>query len=135
MSQQLEASEKELDRMQRIRDKYISVIYENIGIQKQFNLLERKNENYLKEIESQKKQLIEKENTINNLSKEIKSTNNYIKKKEEQINQILIQKDELINKLNNTIENLQGKLYQIQKENSILYKFKELYNENASKNI
>ena len=135
LSQQLNATEKELDKLYHLREKYISAIYENIEIQKEYNTLVKNNEENLKEIEFQNKKLIEKENIINDLSKQINSKNIFIKQKDEQIKNILIQKDEILNKLNNTIENLKEKLYQTQKENIILYKFKELYNENASKNI
>ena len=135
LSLQLENTSKQLDKLQHMREKYISVIYDNIDMQKKFNILERKNENNLKEIESQYKKLVEKDNIIDNLTNEIKMKSNYIHQKEEQMEEVLNQKEERIDRLNNTIQELQDKLYQLQKENRILYKFKDLYNENATKNI
>ena len=120
LSEKLDITGKELDKMQHFREKYISVIYDNIEIQKNYNALVRRNENNIKEIERQNKKMIENEKLINYLTKEIKFNKNYIKQKEEQNKQKIIQKDEIINKLNNTIENLHGKLFQLQKDNNIL---------------
>ena len=131
LSQKLEDTSKELDKMQNIRKKYISSINKNINIQREFKDIKRKNETYSKDIENKDKEINEQTNLINKLSEQINNKNKYIK----EIKETMIKKDELINILNNKIRNLKGKLEQLSNENNILYKFKKLYDENSNKNI
>lgn len=135
LSQQLEVTTKELDKMQNMRTKFLTAVYDNIEMQKKYNFLIRRNDNISQEIDDLHKKIEEQENIIKNLSKEIVLKDKYIKNREEEFNNIVSQKDEKIKKLNTTIDNLKQKLSQIENENNILYKFKDLYNENASKTI
>ena len=135
LSQQLEVTTKELDKMQNMRTKFLTAVYDNIEMQKKYNFLIRRNDNISQEIDDLHKKIEEQENIIKNLSKEIVLKDKYIKNREEEFNNIVSQKDEKIKKLNTTIDNMKQKLSQIENENNILYKFKDLYNENASKTI
>lgn len=135
LSQQLEVTTKELDKMQNMRTKFLTAVYDNIEMQKKYNFLIRRNDNFSQEIDDLHKKIEEKEYIINNLSKEIILKDKYIKSKEEEFNDIVSQKDEKIKQLNATVDNLKQKLTQMENENNILYKFKDLYNENASKTI
>ena len=131
LSQQLENTSKELDKMHNIRQKYLTSINKNINIKKEFKDIKRKNETYSRDLENKDKEIMEQKNLIDKLYKEVISKNKYIKEIKENLNK----KEELINILNNQIQNLKGKYTQLSNENNILYKFKELYDENASKNI
>ena len=135
LSQQLKVTTKELDKMQNFRTKFLTAVNDNIEMQKKYNFLIRRNDNISQEIDDLNKKIEEKECIIKNLSKEIVMKDKYIKSKEEEFNDVLIQKDEKIKKLNTLVDNLKKKLAQIENENNILYKFKDLYNENSSKTI
>ena len=131
LSLKLENASKELDKMQNIRDKYITCINKNINMKKEYKDAKRKYEYYSKEIENKTNEINEQKVLISKLYDEINIKNDYIK----EVKEMLIKKDEIINILNNKIKTLKGKSEQLSNENNILYKFKELYNENASKNI
>ena len=131
LSQQLEITSKELDKMQNIRTKYLTSLNNNINMKKEYTNIKKKYENYSKDIESKENEINEKNVLIDKLSNEINLKNNLIKDNKD----ALMKKDEIINILNNKIKILKGKNVQLTNENNILYKFKELYDENASKNI
>ena len=135
LSQQLEVTTKELDKMQNMRTKFLTAVNDNIEMQKKYNFLIRRNGNISQEIDDLHKKVEEKDYIIKNLSKEIVIKDRYIKSKEKEFNDLISQKDEKIKQLNTIVDNLKQKLSQIENENNILYKFKDLYNENASKTI
>ena len=93
LSQKLEDTSKELDKMQNIRKKYISSINKNINMQKEFKNIKRKNETFSKDLEIKDKEINEQTDLIIKLTEEINNKNKYINEMKEAINK----KDEIIN--------------------------------------
>ena len=131
LSQQLENTSKELDQMHNIKQKYLSSINKNINMKKEYKYMKMKNDSYSRDIMIKEKEINEQKYLINKLYSEVRIKNNYIK----EIKDTLIKKDEIINILNNKIKNIKGKYDQLINENKILYKFKELYDENSTKSL
>ena len=71
LSQQLENTSKELDKMHNIRQKYLTSINKNINMKKEFKDIKRKNETYSRDLENKDKEIIEQTNIINKLSEEV----------------------------------------------------------------
>ena len=142
LSYELENKNKELNKLQNIYNKYMSLIATNKNIQKNYELLEKKTGIYLKEIENQQKEIKNKDLIIVKLKRQLSSKNETIQQKELQLIDLknqnkknLSEKDEEFEKMKRTINELEEEITKLKSDNDVLIKFKNLYNESETRKI